>query len=82
MPHLRLIVTMLSAILIAVLVLSEFWAYRTITLKTDLIVDPKRKEKMPISLNITFPRVPCYCEFYSFSFLCSKEVFFFFLEIN
>ncbi|RUO95511.1 ERGIC and golgi 3 [Jimgerdemannia flammicorona] len=53
-------VTMISTLIIAILVLGEFWAYRTTTLKPELIVDPGRKEKMPISLNITFPRVPCY----------------------
>ncbi|RUS25897.1 hypothetical protein BC938DRAFT_471495, partial [Jimgerdemannia flammicorona] len=45
---------MISTLIIAILVLGEFWAYRTTTLKPELIVDPGRKEKMPISLNITF----------------------------
>lgn len=53
-------VTLVSLILIAILVLSEFMAYRTIKQIPELVVDKGRKEKMTINLNITFPRVPCY----------------------
>ncbi|KAJ3356931.1 Endoplasmic reticulum-Golgi intermediate compartment protein 3 [Allomyces javanicus] len=53
------IVTLVSAIVILLLVASEWMDYMTPEHHTRLIVDPARKEKMDIYLNITFPRVPC-----------------------
>ncbi|KAL0074430.1 endoplasmic reticulum vesicle transporter-domain-containing protein [Phycomyces blakesleeanus] len=53
-------VTVISAIIIIFLVLSELIAYRTPTWVPELIVDKGRKEKMTINFNITFPKMPCH----------------------
>jgi len=53
-------VTIISGLLIAILVLSELSAYRTSVMKPELVVDKGRKDKLPISFNVTFPKIPCY----------------------
>lgn len=40
----------------------EFLDYRRITIDTSIVVDKSRGEKLTVNMNITFPRVPCYCE--------------------
>ncbi|KAL7752231.1 ER-derived vesicles protein erv46 [Sorochytrium milnesiophthora] len=52
------IVTLVSSLFIALLVISEWNAYRTPELKPSLLVDTGRKDKMNIYLNITFPKIP------------------------
>lgn len=54
------VVTVISALIILYLVLSEFMAYRTPTWNPELLVDKGRKEKMSIYFNITFPKMPCH----------------------
>ncbi|KAI8364804.1 endoplasmic reticulum vesicle transporter-domain-containing protein [Radiomyces spectabilis] len=54
------LVTTISALIIGFLMLSEFFAYRTPTWQTELVVDKSRKEKLPIHFNITFPKMPCH----------------------
>ncbi|KAL1935903.1 hypothetical protein VTP01DRAFT_37 [Rhizomucor pusillus] len=54
------LVTVLSALLIAYLVMSEFIAYRTPTWQPELVVDRGRKDKMTIHFNVTFPKMPCH----------------------
>lgn len=56
-------VTLFSLALIATLTMSEFLDYRKVHLKTSLVVDKSRGEKLNIGVNITFPRVPCYREY-------------------
>ncbi|KAI8143705.1 endoplasmic reticulum vesicle transporter-domain-containing protein [Fennellomyces sp. T-0311] len=53
-------VTVISALIILYLVLSELVAYRTPQWQPELIVDKGRKEKMNIQFNITFPKMPCH----------------------
>ncbi|KAF9576232.1 Endoplasmic reticulum-Golgi intermediate compartment protein 3 [Mortierella alpina] len=53
-------VTLVSAVIICILLLGEFWDYRSIHLESSLIVDSGRKEKMVIDFDITFPKIPCY----------------------
>ncbi|KAI8587145.1 endoplasmic reticulum vesicle transporter-domain-containing protein [Geranomyces variabilis] len=53
-------VTLVSAVVIFVLLLSEFIDWRTVTLQPSLEVDKARNEKLTINLNITVPHVPCY----------------------
>ncbi|KAL1925789.1 uncharacterized protein VTP21DRAFT_672 [Calcarisporiella thermophila] len=53
-------VTIVSAIIILILVLSEFQNYRTVSFKPELGIDTSRKGKMTVNFNITFPRIPCY----------------------
>ena len=53
-------ITLISALLIAILTIGEYIDYRTVHLKPSLEVDRSRGEKLEVHLNITFPRVPCY----------------------
>ena len=52
--------TLLSALVIAVLVVTEYMDYRRVQTSPRLEVDLSRGEKLAVKLNITFPRVPCY----------------------
>ncbi|KAF8980831.1 hypothetical protein BGZ46_003649 [Entomortierella lignicola] len=54
------VVTIVSAFIIFVLLLGEFFDYRSIHLESSLVVDSGRKEKMSIDFDITFPKIPCY----------------------
>ncbi|KAI8820151.1 endoplasmic reticulum vesicle transporter-domain-containing protein [Fimicolochytrium jonesii] len=54
------IVTLASAAVIALLLLSEFIDWRTVTMQPSLEVDKARNEKMTINLNVSLPHVPCY----------------------
>ncbi|KAI9142954.1 endoplasmic reticulum vesicle transporter-domain-containing protein [Paraphysoderma sedebokerense] len=54
------LVTIASAILIAVLITSEFVDWRTPEMKPQLLVDTSRKDQMSIYFNVTFPSVPCF----------------------
>lgn len=54
------ILTFVSALLIAVLTMSEFIDYLRIRNEPWLEVDYSRQERLEVNLNITFPRVPCY----------------------
>ncbi|KAG0378767.1 hypothetical protein BGX24_002861 [Mortierella sp. AD032] len=53
-------VTLVSAVVIAVLLLGEFFDYRSIHTESSLVVDGGRKAKMAIDFDITFPKIPCY----------------------
>ena len=52
----------------------EWVDYRRIHLEPSLIVDRSRGEKLVISMDITFPRVPCYCEWSAISICRCKTV--------
>ncbi|CAB4378986.1 DUF1692-domain-containing protein [Rhizophagus irregularis] len=54
------ILTIISAILICILLWSEYCDYRTPEMKPQLVVDKSRKQRLEININITFPHVPCY----------------------
>lgn len=56
------LITLISFTLIAFLTLGEFLDYKRVHEETQLVVDKNRGEKLTINMNITFPRVPCYCE--------------------
>lgn len=58
------LITLLSFTLIAFLTLGEFIDYRRVHEETQLVVDKNRGERLTIHLNITFPRVPCYREWW------------------
>ncbi|KAI9469891.1 MAG: endoplasmic reticulum vesicle transporter-domain-containing protein [Benjaminiella poitrasii] len=53
-------VTLVSFFIIIVLVLFEVVRYVTPVMKSEIIVDGGKMEKMPISFDITFPHLPCY----------------------
>ena len=53
------IVTLVSAAIIIILIISEFFDYKRTTLQPSLLVDSNRRGKMRINVNITFPRIPC-----------------------
>lgn len=57
------IVTLVSAFVIAVLLLGEFLDYRSVHTESSLIVDGGRKAKMAIDFDISFPKIPCYSTF-------------------
>lgn len=40
----------------------EFFDYRRVNVDTSIVVDKSRGEKLTVKMNVTFPRVPCYCE--------------------
>ena len=56
------IVTLLSAAIILTITSIEFFDYRRVNIDTSIVVDRSRGEKLTAKLNVTFPRVPCYCE--------------------
>ncbi|KAI9102549.1 endoplasmic reticulum vesicle transporter-domain-containing protein [Phlyctochytrium arcticum] len=53
-------VTLASAVVIVILLFSEFIDWRRIEMQPSLEVDKARKEKLWINLNISVPKVPCY----------------------
>ncbi|ORX53598.1 DUF1692-domain-containing protein [Hesseltinella vesiculosa] len=53
-------VTVLSALLIFYLIISEVWEYHTPHWKPSLVVDKGRKEKLNIQFNVTFQHMPCH----------------------
>lgn len=53
------IVTIASLLIIFWLTWGEWADYRRVTVRPELVVDKGRGERMEISMNITFPRVPC-----------------------
>jgi len=52
--------TILSAAIILAFTTMEFFDYRRVNTDTSIVVDTSRGEKLTVSLNVTFPRVPCY----------------------
>jgi len=52
--------TLISAAIILTFMMIEFVDYRTVNIDTSIVVDRSRGEKLTVSMNITFPRVPCY----------------------
>lgn len=53
------IVTITSILIILWLAWGEWADYRRVVVRPELVVDKGRGEKMEISMNISFPRVPC-----------------------
>lgn len=53
---------MISAAIIIAFTLVEFIDYRRVHTDTSVIVDRSRGEKLNVIFNVTFARVPCYCE--------------------
>ncbi|EKM51738.1 uncharacterized protein PHACADRAFT_150385 [Phanerochaete carnosa HHB-10118-sp] len=52
--------TILSAAIILAITTMEFFDYRRVNVDTSIEVDKSRGEKLIVSFNVTFPRVPCY----------------------
>ncbi|GAA6019343.1 hypothetical protein JCM11491_000901 [Sporobolomyces phaffii] len=52
--------TLVSLSLILALTMYEFVDYRRVHMEPSIVVDRSRGEKLVVSLNVTFPRVPCY----------------------
>lgn len=52
--------TLVAAAIILTFTSMEFFDYRRINMDTSLIVDKSRGEKLTVTMNVTFPRVPCY----------------------
>jgi endoplasmic reticulum-Golgi intermediate compartment protein 3 len=59
MPVLQ--VTIIAAAIILTFTSIEFFDYRRVNVDTSLVVDKSRGERLTVKMNITFPRVPCYC---------------------
>jgi endoplasmic reticulum-Golgi intermediate compartment protein 3 len=59
-------VTLVAAAIILTFTSIEFFDYRRVNVDTSLLVDKSRGEKLTVKMNITFPRVPCYCKWNSF----------------
>ena len=53
---------MVSAAIIIFFTTVEFIDYRRVHMDTSLLVDRSRGEKLNVLINVTFPRVPCYCK--------------------
>lgn len=58
--------SILSAAIILTFSMIEFVDYRRVNVDTSIVVDKSRGEKLTVRMNVTFPRVPCYCECASF----------------
>jgi hypothetical protein len=56
-------VTIVSGVIIAILIISEFLEYRSTTMVASMVVEKNRRDKMWIQMNITFPHIPCACGF-------------------
>jgi hypothetical protein len=56
------LVTIISAIIIFILLSSEFADWLRVDMVPSLAVDKGRKEKMQININMTFPKIPCFCK--------------------
>ncbi|KAG8895447.1 hypothetical protein FRB99_000598 [Tulasnella sp. 403] len=54
------LLTIISAAIICTFTLIEFIDYRKVYIDTSVIVDRSRGEKLLVTMNITFPQVPCY----------------------
>ena len=54
--------TLIAAAIILTFTSIEFFDYRRVNVDTSLLVDKSRGERLTVKMNITFPRVPCYCE--------------------
>lgn len=54
--------TIIAAAIIFSFTAIEFIDYRRVNVDTSIVVDRSRGEKLTVSMNITFPRVPCYRE--------------------
>lgn len=52
---------MISIAIIFTFTTIEFVDYRRINHDTSMIVDKSRGEKLTVNLNVTFPKIPCYC---------------------
>lgn len=55
-------VTFLSIGIISLLTLIEFIDYRSVYLDTAVEINKNRDERITAHFNITFPRVPCFCQ--------------------
>ncbi|ORY80318.1 COPII-coated vesicle component Erv46 [Protomyces lactucae-debilis] len=53
------VVTLTSLVLIFMLLVSEWNAYRRIETHSELVVDTSRQARMAININITTPNIPC-----------------------
>lgn len=60
------IITLLSFLVILILTAGEYIDYARVHTRNHLVVDAGRENSLPLLLDITFPRVPCYS-----AFLCS-----------
>lgn len=54
--------TLISFSIILTSVLLEFVDYRRIRIEPSIVVDRSRGEKLVIDMDVSFPRVPCSCE--------------------
>jgi hypothetical protein len=66
-------VTFISFSIILTSMMIEFVDYRRIHLEPSIEVDRSRGEKLVIELDMTFPRVPCYCECISCDFVLAHQ---------
>lgn len=55
--------TLIAAAIIVSFTTIEFFDYRRVNVDTSIVVDRSRGEKLTVNMNVTFPRVPCYCEY-------------------
>jgi len=58
----QLLVTLIAAAIILSFTSLEFLDYRKVFTETSIVVDKSRGEKLTVNLNVTFPRVPCFCK--------------------
>lgn len=61
-PKRSFTVTFISASIILASMMLEFVDYRRIHVEPSIQVDRSRGEKLVIDVDVTFPKVPCYCE--------------------
>jgi len=54
---------MVSAVIMAILFLSELNYFLSVDVDQELIVDTMRGQKMKIYVDITFPKIGCSCKY-------------------
>ena len=54
------VLTVLSAVLIALLVSWEFASYLAVDIRPQMSVDPDRAQRMEIHINVTMHKIPCF----------------------
>jgi hypothetical protein len=57
--HTGAVISLTSAIIAFLLIISEYLEYTAIHTNSELMVDINRRERLNINMNITFNRIPC-----------------------
>lgn len=62
--YILFLVTLVSAVIITLLFISELNYYLTPEVTEELFVDVSRSEKLRINIDVTFPKISCECKLF------------------